>query len=86
MIPLLCYNYLFTHDRCHFDAVIRHWPPTNEVRSSNPEPHLGKLVVAYQWSVQNLDQLYVQVLVSFAHKTACHDMPYTVLKETLKPE
>ena len=51
--------------------------------NSNPEPYVGKLVVAYLWlqfTVQNLDQLYV--LVSSALKTTRCDMTCTVLKAT----
>ena len=31
----------------HGDAVVTHAPPNSEVGSSNPEPYVGKLVVAY---------------------------------------
>ena len=41
---------LYTSYRSHGDAVVTHSPPTSEVRSSNPRPHVGKLVVTYQLS------------------------------------
>ena len=34
----------------HGGAVVTHSPPTSEVGSSNSEPCVEKLVVAYQWS------------------------------------
>ena len=43
-------------------------------------PQVGKLVVGRQFTVQNLDQLYV--LVSSALPTTCCDMTCTVLKAT----
>ena len=68
--------------------MVTHSPFTSEVSSSNPGPYVGKLVVALtgglQFTVQNLDQLYV--LVSSAHKTTCHDMTCTVLKAMLNPK
>ena len=35
----------------HEGAVVTHLPPTSEVGGSNPRPYVGKLVVAYRWSV-----------------------------------
>ena len=35
--------------RVHSDAVVTHSPPTSEVWGSNPEPYVGKLVVADRW-------------------------------------
>ena len=62
----------------HGDTVVTHLPPTSEVGSSNPRPYVGKLVVARtngrQFTVQNLDQLYV--VVFSAHKnTSCTISP-----------
>ena len=31
-------------------AVVTHSPPTSEVRGSNPEPYVGKVVASYRWS------------------------------------
>ena len=31
-------------------GVVIHSPPTSGVHGSNPEPYVGKLVVAYRWS------------------------------------
>ena len=61
---------------------VAHSPLNSEVSGSNSEPYVGKLVVAYnrQFTVQNLDQLYV--LVSSVHKTTLPDMTCTVLKAT----
>ena len=55
--------------RGHGDVVVTHLPPTSEVSGSNPRPYVGKLVVTdgRQFTVQNLDQVYV--LVSSPHKT-----------------
>ena len=53
----------------HGGAVVTHLPPTSEVSGSNAGPYVGKLEVAnngQQFTVQNLDQLYI--LVSFFHK------------------
>ena len=36
--------------RGHRGIVVTHMPLTSEVRGSNPRPHVGKLVVANQWS------------------------------------
>ena len=36
--------------RGHGGTVVTHLPPTSEVGSSNPEPYVGKLEAAYQWS------------------------------------
>ena len=49
--------------------MVTHLPPTSEVSGSNAGPYVGKLKVAnngQQFTVQNLDQLYI--LVSFFHK------------------
>ena len=62
-------------------SVVTHWPSTSEGGGSNPRPSVGNLVVNdlfRQFTVQNLDQLYV--LVSFAYKTTRRDMTCTVLK------
>ena len=59
-------------------------PATSEVGGSKPGPYVGKVVTdGWQFTVQNLDQLYV--LVSSAHKTTRRDMTYAVLKVTLNP-
>ena len=59
-------------------------PPTSEAGLWFLDwPQVGKLVVACfgrQFTVQNLDQLYV--LVSSALPTTCCDMTCTVLKTT----
>ena len=72
--------------RGHGGAVVTHSPPISEVGGSNPKLYVRRMVVSYgrQFTVQNLDQLYVPV--SSAHKTTRHDMTYTVLKATLKPK
>ena len=71
-------------------AVVTHSSPTSDFGSSNPDPYVGKLVLMWerwyllahgqQFTVQNLNQLYV--LVSSTHKTTRDDMTCTVLKET----
>ena len=64
--------------------MITQFPPTSEVGGSNPDPMWESclfLTDSLQFTVQNLDQLFV--LVSSAHKTTCHDMTYTVLKAML---
>ena len=54
-------------------------PPTSEAGVRSPAwPQVGKLVVAWQFTVQNPNELYV--LVSSALPTTCHDMTCTVLK------
>ena len=63
--------------------MITHSPPTSNVCGSNPGPLLGKVdsflpVDGLQFTVQNLDQLYV--LVSSAHKTTQSEMTCTLLK------
>ena len=65
--------------------MVRHWPPTFEVAGSNPEPHVGKMVVSYRWlAVYSTEASKLYILVSSAHKTILCDMTYTVLKATLK--
>ena len=64
-------------------VVVTHSSPTSEVSSSNPGSYVENLVIAFQglqFTVQNLDQLYV--LVSSAHKTTSRDMTYTMVKAT----
>ena len=57
-------------------------PPTSEIRVRFPAlPEVGKLVllvVGQQFTVQNLDHLYV--LVSSALPTTCYDTTCIVLK------
>ena len=60
--------------------MVTHLPPTSEVDSSNPKPYVGKMVYMFltngwQFTVQNLDQLYL--LVFSAHKTIHYDKTYT---------
>ena len=57
-----------------------HSPHTSEVGSSNPRPYVRKFVDGQQFTVQNLDQMYVLVC------PARHEMTYTVLKAMLKPK
>ena len=67
--------------------MVTHSPPTSEVSSSYPNPLFERgsfLTDGRQFTVQNLDQLYV--LVSSAHKTTSGDMTYTVLKAMLNPK
>ena len=61
--------------------MVAHWSPTTEVSGSNQDLMWESwllLTDGRQFTVQNLDQMYV--LVSSAHKTTCHDMTCTVLK------
>ena len=67
------------HVRATGGPVVTHSPPTSEVSGSNPGPYVGK-TDGRQFSVQNLDQLYV--LVSSAHKTTRRDLTCTVFKMT----
>ena len=39
------------HKSSHSGQVVTHVPSTPEVSGSNPGPYVGKLVVAYLWSV-----------------------------------
>ena len=68
--------------------MVTNYSPTSEVCGSNPKPYVGKVVVSLtngrQFTVQNLDQLYV--LVSSAHKTARRDMTCTVFEVDVKPQ
>ena len=60
-------------------------PPTSEIGVLFPaRPQVGKLVVGWQFTVQNLDQLYV--LVSSALTTIRRDMTCTVLKVMQNPK
>ena len=64
----------------HGGRVVTLSPPTSEFLA---RPQVGKLVVACHWlqfTVQNLDQLYV--LVSSTLPTTHRDMTCTVLKVT----
>ena len=77
-----CYLYIFSMF-CHGGVVVTHSPHTFEVGSSNPDlmwESWSLLTDDWQFTVQNLDQLYV--LVSSAHKTTHHDMSCIVLKAT----
>ena len=79
------FGYTFSVNRLLGATVVTHSPRTSEVGRSNP--NVEKMVVltdGWQFTEQNLDQLYV--LFSFAHKTTCSDMTSTVLKGTLKPK
>ena len=68
--------------------MVIHSTPTSEVSGSNPKPYVGKmdsfLLMAGQFTVQNLDQLYI--LVSSTYKTTHRNMIYTVLKVMLNPQ
>ena len=64
--------------------MVTHSSPSSEVSGSNPGLYVGKMVVSYRLSVQNLEQLYV--LVSSAHKTTLRDMNYIEVKAMLKPK
>ena len=58
-------------------------PPRSVVQTPYPMCESWLLLInGRQFTVQNLDQLYVPV--SSAHKTTCPDMTYTVLKVMLK--
>ena len=70
------------HFRGHGGRVVTLSPPTSEVRFGS-RPYLKYeswylLAVGWQFTVQNLDQLYV--LVSSALPTTRHEMTCTVLK------
>ena len=62
----------------HSVIVVTHPLPTTEVSGSNPGLYV--LTNGRQFTVQNLDQLYV--LVSSARITTRRDMTCTVLKAT----
>ena len=65
----------------HSGRVVTLLPPTSKAGVRYPtRPQVGKLVVGRQFTVQNLDQLYV--LVSSALPTTHRDMTCTVLKAT----
>ena len=62
-------------------------PPTPEIGVRVlAQPQVGKLVVGWQFTVQNLDQLYV--LVSSAFQNTRHDMTCTVfeLRSNINPQ
>ena len=71
------------HDR----TVVTHSPPPMRSAVQTLDPMWGSwwlLTDDRQFTVQNLDQLYV--LVFSAHKTTCCDMTCTMLEVMLKPK
>ena len=69
----------------HGGAVVTHLPPTSGLAVQTLEHYVGKILTnGRQFTVQNLDQLYV--LVSSVYKTIRRNMTYTLLKRTLNPK
>ena len=79
---------LFFHqlERGHGGRVLTLSPPTSEIGVRIlARPQVDKLVVAWQFTVQNLGQLYVLVSSSYKNYQSCSDL-YNMLKGTLKPK